>query len=181
MTTTDGEGAGGRLAPLLGTTAFFLLAPGTVAGLVPYWLTGWRTGPPLPGGQAGRAAGAALLAAGLGVLLDSFLRFAWQGRGTPAPIAPTRTLVVSGLYRHVRNPMYLAVLSIVLGQAALFGSRALLAYAAGLFAAFHAFVRLYEEPTLRARHGAGYDAYCRAVDRWRPRARAWAPGLESRR
>jgi protein-S-isoprenylcysteine O-methyltransferase Ste14 len=104
----------------------------------------------------------------LSVLLDSFARFALVGRGTPAPIAPTERLVISGLYRHVRNPMYLAVLSIIFGQALLFGSTTLLWYAAVLSLIVHAFVVLYEEPTLRRRYGAEYERYCQAVRRWRP-------------
>jgi protein-S-isoprenylcysteine O-methyltransferase Ste14 len=104
------------------------------------------------------------------VLFDAFARFALQGRGTPAPPLPTERLVVSGLYRHVRNPMYLAVLTVVFGQALLLGSTGLLAYAALLFAAFHLFIVGYEEPTLRRRFGSEYEQYCRRVRRWWPRA-----------
>jgi protein-S-isoprenylcysteine O-methyltransferase Ste14 len=140
-----------------------------VAGLVPYLITRWRLAPPFLGVEALRYVGGGLVVLGLVSLLDSFARFALVGRGTPAPIAPTETLVVSGQHRYVRNPMYLAVLSIVVGQALVFGSGWLLAYGALLFAAFHAFVVGYEEPTLARSHGASYERYRQAVDRWRPR------------
>jgi protein-S-isoprenylcysteine O-methyltransferase Ste14 len=120
--------------------------PGVMAGLVPYWLTGgWQgSGAPVPL----QVAGAALLAVGGGGLVHTVIRFAIEGVGTPFPAAPTEHLVVGGLYRYVRNPMYLAVISIVLGQAAILGSRALLLYAAILWVVVASFVRFYEEPTL---------------------------------
>ena len=90
-----------------------------------------------------------LFIAGLPVLLDSFARFAFQGLGTPAPIFPTQHLVVSGLFRYVRNPMYVAVLSLILGQGLLFGSIRVLEYGIAVWVAFYLFVRIYEEPTLR--------------------------------
>jgi protein-S-isoprenylcysteine O-methyltransferase Ste14 len=96
-----------------------------------------------------------------------------EGRGTPAPVAPTVELVTGGLYRHARNPMYLAVEAAILGQALLLGRPILLAYAAVIGGAFWAFVRHYEEPTLERRYGREYDAYRRAVPAWRPRLRAW--------
>jgi protein-S-isoprenylcysteine O-methyltransferase Ste14 len=133
--------------------------------------------PPLFGWPWLRALGVVLLAAGLPMLLDSFARFALAGRGTPAPVLPTERLVLSGLYRYVRNPMYLAVLAIILGQGLLFGSIRVLAWAAVVGAVFHAFVVWYEEPTLRRRYGADYDAYRAAVRRWWPRWRPWrGPG-----
>jgi protein-S-isoprenylcysteine O-methyltransferase Ste14 len=159
---------------LLGSLVFLLLVPGSVAGYVPWRLTGYRLQPAFLGVRSTRSLGLALAVAGLAALLDCVLRFAWLGRGTPAPpLAPDR-LVVSGLYRFVRNPMYLAVLLLVLGQALLFGSGALVLYAAGLLAAFHAFVRLYEEPSLARRHPADYARYRAAVRRWLPRLLPWA-------
>ncbi len=155
-----------------GTLLFLLLAPGTVAGGVPFWMTGWQTGTPfLP--SLSRPIGALLLLAGLASLLDSFARFALVGLGTPAPVAPTARLVVSGQYRLVRNPMYLAVVAIVLGQALLLSRLVLLEYAALLAVAFHLFVVLYEERALAARFGPSYAAYCRHVRRWWPRLRPW--------
>jgi protein-S-isoprenylcysteine O-methyltransferase Ste14 len=162
---------------LLGSLAFFVVAPGTVAGWVPYWLTRWRVEPPFLGVAALRVAGALLVLAGLASVVESFLRFALVGLGTPAPVAPTRHLVVSGQYRHVRNPMYVAVVAMIVGQAFVFGSVPLLQYAGVVWFAFHAFVRLYEEPTLVAQFGASYDAYRRQVRRWWPRLRRWGrPG-----
>jgi len=162
-----------RAAPIVGSVVFFVVAPGTIAGFIPYRLTGWRLQPPLLGAPAGRWVGAALAAAGLLLLVDCFARFAREGRGTPAPVAPTETLVASGPYRHVRNPIYIAVLLIVVGQAVLFGSLTLLAYAAALWLAFHAFVVAYEEPTLGRRYGVSYEAYRAHVGRWWPRITPW--------
>jgi protein-S-isoprenylcysteine O-methyltransferase Ste14 len=162
-----------RLRPLIGSVAFFFVAPGVVAGWLPYALSRWRFAPPFLGLQVVRWLGGALLVAGLAVLVDCFLRFALEGRGTPAPVAPTETLVVTGLYRHVRNPMYVAVLAVVLGQALLFGSVPLLAYDAVVWAAFHLFVLAYEEPTLRRQFGDSYRLYQGAVGRWWPRIEPW--------
>jgi len=120
-----------------------------------------------------RLAGGILITLGVGGLLDSFFRFAVQGLGTPAPVFPTRHLVISGLYRYVRNPMYVAVVSAILGQALLWGNVTLLGYGALVWFLFHLFVRLYEEPTLRASLGAEYQLYCSKVPRWIPRITAW--------
>jgi protein-S-isoprenylcysteine O-methyltransferase Ste14 len=156
-----------------GSALFFALAPGVMAGLVPYWLTGWEakdTSTPLV------VLGAVLIAAGLVVLVQAFVRFVIEGIGTPAPVAPTEHLVVGGLYRHVRNPMYVAVATIIVGQALVLGRPALLLYAAAFVAVTATFVRLYEEPVLRERFGAEYEAYRRAVPGWWPRRHAWHPG-----
>jgi protein-S-isoprenylcysteine O-methyltransferase Ste14 len=155
-----------------GSAVFLLAAPGVVAGLVPWLLTGWRSAhPPAPVA----ALGAALIAVGSGVLLHAFARFVVEGRGTPAPIAPTERLVVGGLYRHVRNPMYLAVGATIVGQALLLGRPLLLAYAAVFWLSVAGFVLSYEEPTLSARYGEEYAAYRRAVPAWWPRLRPWSP------
>lgn len=123
-----------------------------------------------------RALGVVLIAAGVPVLIAAFVRFVTEGRGTPAPVAPTEELVVGGPYRWVRNPMYVAVGAIIAGQALLFGSLPLLAYLAFVLAAFAAFVHLYEQPKLAATYGEDYEAYRRAVPAWRPRLRPWEPG-----
>jgi protein-S-isoprenylcysteine O-methyltransferase Ste14 len=136
-----------------------------VAGLVPWLLTGWDGDAWLPL----QIAGGVVVALGAGVLLHAFARFVIEGRGTPAPVAPTQRLVVGGLYRYVRNPMYLAVLATIVGQALLFGQAVLIVYAAVVAAAFVTFVRWYEEPTLARQFGADYDAYRRAVPGWWPR------------
>ena len=152
-----------------GSAAFLAIAPGVVAGLVPWWLTGWRTGAAYP--VPVQITGTVLAAAGAAALLTAFAQFAIQGRGTPAPPVPTEQLVVRGLYRYVRNPMYLAVLAVITGQALLLSRPILLGYAAAVAAAFIAFVYGYEQPTLTRRYGAQYQAYQRTVPGWRPRLR----------
>jgi protein-S-isoprenylcysteine O-methyltransferase Ste14 len=163
-------------ATILGALLFLLIAPGTIAGLIPYWLTRWRIEAPLLGVPASRVVGVVMVLAGVASLLDSFARFVFIGLGTPAPVAPPSRLVVSGQYRHVRNPMYVAILTLVLGQGLILGSGALFRYAAFLWVLFHAFVVLYEEPTLRATFGAAYGEYCSNVGRWIPRVRPWRAG-----
>ena len=161
----------------LGSALFLLVAPGVVAGVVPWLLTGWSSKEP-PGVVIGF--GAALIAVGAGVLVNAFARFVLEGRGTPAPIAPTERLVVGGLYRHVRNPMYLAVGATIVGQALVLGRWGLVVYAAAFLAVVAAFVRVYEEPTLSARYGEEYAAYRRAVPGWWPRLRPWSPAGRGR-
>jgi protein-S-isoprenylcysteine O-methyltransferase Ste14 len=163
----------GKVTAAFGSLFFLFLAPGIVAGWVPFALSGWRVRPPILGLGAGRYLGGVLLAIGVACLVESFARFAIEGLGTPAPVAPTETLVVSGLYRYVRNPMYLAVLAVVVGQGLLLGNRAVLTYAGVLWAFFHLFVLGYEEPSLARRFGAGYAAYRAGVRRWWPRATPW--------
>ena len=114
-----------------------------------------------------------MIAAGLPVLLDSFTRFALQGLGTPAPILPTRHLVVTGLYQYVRNPMYVAVVALILGQGLFFGSLGVLQYGIAVWAGFYLFVLIYEEPTLRSSYGLEYEDFCANVPRWIPRLRPW--------
>ena len=161
----------GRVKAALGSLAFLVLAPGVVAGLIPWLITQWAPLPPDGGPGALRWTGLILIAAGLFVILDAFARFAWEGLGTPAPVAPTRTLVVSGFYRFVRNPMYLAVAALIFGQAILFASWGVGVYGIAVGVAFDTFVRLYEEPTLRGTYGEEYDAYRAATPRWIPRFR----------
>jgi len=162
-----------KLAAILGSAIFLVIAPGFVAGLVPWWISHWRTSPPFFGILLFRDLGAASITLGILGLLDSFVRFALQGLGTPAPVFPTRHLVVTGLYRYVRNPMYLAVTLTILGQALIFGSVRLLAYGGLIWLVFHSFVLLYEEPTLRATFGSEYESFCAAVPRWIPRLTPW--------
>ena len=161
-----------RARAALGSGVFLVLAPGVVAGLGPWLVTGWRSADP-PAALA--ALGAVLVVAGAGALLGSFARFVLEGRGTPAPVAPTERLVVGGLYRYVRNPMYVAVAVTIAGQALLLGRPVLVAYTAVFWLVVAAFVRGYEEPTLRARFGDQYAAYREAVPAWWPRTRPWSP------
>ena len=146
---------------------FLVVAPGSVAGVIPWLITRWHGSTPWP--WVTGALGWLLIGAGAAFLLHAFGVFVVRGLGTPAPVAPTRSLVVSGTYRWVRNPMYLAVTAVILGQALLFGSWQLVAYAAVVVAAFAAFVHWYEEPTLRQRYGAEYDSYRSTVPGWWPR------------
>jgi protein-S-isoprenylcysteine O-methyltransferase Ste14 len=162
-----------RVAATIGSIVFLFVAPGLVAGLLPWWLTHWIMQPAFLGLPLVRVVGAVLIAAGILVVLESFARFAIQGIGTPAPIYPTNLLVVGGFYRHVRNPMYVAVVSIVIGEALLLGSAPLLGYAAIVWLAMHAFVMAYEEPTLRKSFGAEYNRYAGHVPRGLPRLRGW--------
>jgi protein-S-isoprenylcysteine O-methyltransferase Ste14 len=151
----------------VGTAAFLVVAPGLVTGLVPWLITGWRPGSTQPAALI--VAGAVVTGAGCVVLLQAFGRFVLEGVGTPAPPAPTERLVVGGLYRYVRNPMYLALQAVIIGQVMLLDRPVLLVYAAVVAAATVAFTRLYEEPALARRYGDQYAAYRRAVPGWLPR------------
>jgi protein-S-isoprenylcysteine O-methyltransferase Ste14 len=152
-----------RLA--LRNLAFTVVVPGTGGVYVP-WLLLRRSGhapepPTWPG--------AAVIAAGVGLYLWCLWVFAVVGRGTPGPWDPPRRVVQVGPYAYVRNPIYLAAMLIVLGEAWLFASRALLLYAAAAAVGFHLLVVAYEEPRLRASFGEQYQRYRRAVPRWVPR------------
>ena len=165
-----------RPAAAAGSAVFFLVGPGIMAGLIPWLLTGWRVREPLPYWAPMRVLGTILIVAGLIALIQAFVRFVVEGLGTPAPIAAPERLVVGGLYRYVRNPMYVAVLAVIAGQALLLGQPGLLLYTAAFWAITAAFVRWYEEPALTLRFGADYEAYRRAVPAWLPRLRPWEPG-----
>jgi len=162
-----------RLFAILGSALFLVLAPGTVAGIVPWWITHWRVESSAAWWIPLRFLGAALIALGLPVLLDSFARFAVKGLGTPAPVFPTRHLVITGLYRYVRNPIYIAVVAVIFGQALLFGDWRLLWYGALLWLFFHVFVVMYEEPTLKQTFGTEYESFRTNVPRWIPRLTPW--------
>jgi protein-S-isoprenylcysteine O-methyltransferase Ste14 len=153
----------------LGSIGFFALAPGVVAGVLPWYLTdGWARHDPGYGWPV-VAVGAALVVAGSAALVYTFARYVHDGLGTPAPAAPTERLVIGGLNRYVRNPMYLAVVATIVGQALILAEPVLLAYGTTVFAAMAAFTRWYEEPFLAHRFGAQYDAYRQRVPRWVPR------------
>src|SRR5579872_1487582 len=111
-----------RKAAIAGSAVFLVIAPGFVAGVVPYWISRWRLGAAFFGTPLFEFLGALSIGLGSLGLLDSFRRFALEGFGTPAPVFPTRRLVVGGLYRYVRNPMYVGVVGVILGQGMLFGS-----------------------------------------------------------
>ncbi|SRR5579871_1281939 len=162
-----------RIVAIVGSGIFLVIAPGIVAGYIPWRICRWHVEAPLAGIFSFRVFGVLLIAAALPILLDSFARFAVQGLGTPAPIFPTQRLIVSGLYRYVRNPMYLAVVTLILGQGLFFGDVRVLEYGIAVWAAFHLFVLVYEEPALRSSYGSEYEAFCAHVHRWVPRLRPW--------
>jgi len=161
------EAAMRTMTAAAGSAAFLLVAPGVVGGLAPWWLTGWHMGAAYP--ATARIAGAVVALAGAAALLATFAQFAIQGRGTPAPPAPTEKLVVRGLYRYIRNPMYLAVLAVIVGQALLLSRPILLGYAAAVAAACITFVYGCEQPTLAHQYGDQYQSYKQAVPGWWPR------------
>ena len=153
---------------LLKNLLFTVFVPGTVAGFVPYRIVTRTTG--MFSWDAGRLLLAAPVAVlGLSIYFWCLWDFAVAGRGTPAPIDPPKQLVVRGLYRRVRNPMYLGVLLVVAAWALLFRSGVVLAYGVAVGLLFHLFVVLVEEPVLRRRFGAAYESYWRTVPRWVPR------------
>lgn len=156
---------------MIGSAVFFLVGPGLEAGVGPLLLTRFEVGGEWP--LAVRAAGVLLIASGLAVVVHAFGRFALEGRGTPAPVAPPGQLVVGGAYRHVRNPMYVATAAVIVGEGLLLGQAILIAAAAVYCAALALLVRLHEEPVMARRFGGGYDAYRRAVPAWVPRLRPW--------
>ena len=167
-----------RPAAAIGSAVFFLVGPGIVVGLIPWLLTSWQVCEPVTYWAPMRVLGVILLGAGLITLIVALVRFVVEGLGTPAPIAAPERLVVGGLYRYVRNPMYVAILAALVGQALLLGQLGLLLYAAALGLISVAFVRWYEEPALTRRFGADYEAYRRAVPAWWPRLRPWEPPSE---
>jgi protein-S-isoprenylcysteine O-methyltransferase Ste14 len=156
---------------LLRAVFFTLLMPGTVLILVPWLLLRGQPSSDVWHLDPRSVFGLIAMAAGAGVLLYCILDFAVSGRGTLAPVDPPRKLVRVGLYRHVRNPMYLGVILVLVGEAVFFESRVLSFYAAIVALSFHLFVVLYEEPKLRALFGEEYNAYRSAVPRWVPRLR----------
>ena len=159
---------------LVGSALFLVIAAGIGAGLVPWWISRWDVQVPLFGFPPIRVLGIILIVLSIPVLLDSFARFALQGIGTPAPVFPTLHLVVKGFYRYVRNPIYLAVVSVILGQGMILGNVNLLAYGVLAWLGTHLFVVAYEEPTLRKPFGPQYDAFCANVPRWVPRLSPWS-------
>jgi protein-S-isoprenylcysteine O-methyltransferase Ste14 len=160
-------------AAAVGTTVFLFVAPGTVVVLLPWWLTGWRAG---DWWAPQRALGLLPPAAGTVVLLSAYVRFVVEGLGTPAPLAPPEHPVAGGLYRYVRNPMYVAVVAAIGGQALLLARPVLFGYGVCAGAALWAFAKGYEEPALTRRFGVDYARYRRAVPGWLPRLTPWRGG-----
>jgi protein-S-isoprenylcysteine O-methyltransferase Ste14 len=144
------------------------VGPGPVIGLVPWMLSGWHLITPI---ALWRYVGLLMILGGVIPLADSVARFVREGQGTPEPLHPTEYLVVSGLYRYVRNPMYLGVLTMIFGQAVFLANRHIAIYGACAAAVMHLFVALYEEPTLQKKYGPEYTDYREQVGRWIP----WLP------
>lgn len=149
-----------------GSVLFFFAAPCVVAGLIPWLITGWDFGDGPGWLIVLQAAGVCLIGAGLLSIVESFVRFVRDGRGTPAPPAAPDRLVIRGQYRFTRNPMYVAVGALILGQAMLLLSPPLLVYLVLFFVVVASFVKFYEEPALEARFGSEYHAYKRSVRAW---------------
>ena len=162
-----------RARAIFGSVLFLVLAPGTVIGLIPWWISKWKVQPVPPGFLLIQLLGILLLVTGILILLEAFARFALQGIGTPAPVLPTRHLVVTGFYRYVRNPMYVALVLAVLGQSMIQRNLNLVLYGGFVWLISHLFVVAYEEPTLRRKFGDEYDEFCANVPRWIPRLRPW--------
>jgi len=158
----------GRIKPILKLLAFTLVVPCSVTVWVPYFfwpsigMSSYKAGHFTPVGILPIAVGAS------GYFWCAW-DFAFAGRGTPAPIDPPKVLVARGLYRFVRNPMYISVVLVLLGESLLFESLRLLRYALAVWVFFHLFVVFHEEPALRNKFGASYEDYCQAVPRWIPR------------
>ncbi|RPJ17098.1 MAG: isoprenylcysteine carboxylmethyltransferase family protein [Desulfobacteraceae bacterium] len=150
---------------LIKTIIFTFIVPGTVTILVPYGLLSLSDSPALPFGVF-RYFGLPPVFIGIAVLFRCVWDFTFAGKGTPAPIDPPKELVVQGLYRYVRNPMYIGILSILLGEALLFALWRLFEYAAIVFSLFYFFVLFYEEPVLKRKFGESYREYCKNVPRW---------------
>ena len=158
----------------VGTAAFFVVAPGTFIGLIPWLITRWEIAGSSAAWRVVEVVGVLLIVAGLIPVIVAFTLFAKAG-GTPMPLAPPPQLVVTGFNRYVRNPMYVGLLLALTGQALLFGSLGLLLYAAVVWIIAASFVHWYEEPTLARQFGSQYEAYRRNVRAWLPRWHPWTP------
>jgi protein-S-isoprenylcysteine O-methyltransferase Ste14 len=151
-----------------GALLFTILVPGTVTVVLPWYIVGRSFTLEPRFASLPQAAGLVLLLVGVGVYMRCLSDFVVAGEGLPSPVDHPKMLVVRGLYRYVRNPMYLGVLSILLGEVLLFRSLTLLQYAVLWFLVVNGVVLAYEEPNLRSRFGQSYDEYCRHVRRWIP-------------
>ncbi len=153
---------------VLKSLVFLILVAGLGAGYIPFALL--PRGPQVETGLLAYLAVPLWLLGGV-MILWCFWEFTFTGRGTPAPIDPPKELVTTGLYRHIRNPIYVGVLTLLIGHFLWFKTIWMLVYAIVVFLAFHLFVTLYEEPTLKAKFGAAYQQYCKSIPRWIPKIR----------
>lgn len=163
-----------RTKAAVASAAFFVVVPGTVVGVVPWLITRWEITGSGPAWRVIQAVGVALIVVGLIPPVHAFIEFVKAG-GTPMPVAPPERLVVTGFNRFARNPMYVGVITAIVGQALLFGSWGVLLYAAIVWMITASFVRLYEEPTLLRQYDGQYETYRRNVRAWLPRWRPWTP------
>lgn len=151
---------------------FTIVVPGTVIGLVPYWLANSKLDAQLfgkaPETLMADIVGYFLLVIGSLIYLWCVYDFTFIGRGTPAIFDPPRELVIRGLYKYVRNPMYIGVVTALLGQVFIYGSPLILIFAIGFGSVFYVFVIVYEEPVLRKQFGDDYTRYVKLVNRWVP-------------
>lgn len=157
---------------LLRSIFFTFLLPGTVTVLIPYWMISSRGADNFTYPGALRYFGLPLIGIGAAGLLWCIWEFFSEGRGTLAPVDPPKHLVVRGLYQYVRNPMYVSVLMILLGEAIFFRSTSILMEAGIFIALAYLFVAFYEEPVLRQQFGESYEKYLQTVGRWIPRWRS---------
>ena len=144
---------------------FTILQPGIVAGLVPYWILRGELSVSRSW-QFTHYAGIVIFLIGLIIMLHCIINFAVKGRGTLSPADPTKRLVISGLYKYSRNPMYVGVMLILVGESMYFRSQSLWMYSFFIFIAFNLFIAGFEEPRLRRDFGEEYQAYCKRVSRW---------------
>jgi len=152
---------------LLSSLFFTILQPGLVAGLIPFWILGSQVRKVLKDSfEIQQYFGLILFIVGFIILIDCIVRFALEGRGTLSPADPTKKLVVKGLYRYSRNPMYVGVVSMLIGEAIFFEGGRFWYYVAAITIAFNLFILLVEEPRLKRDFGAEYDLYCEKVRRW---------------
>ncbi|HYE73176.1 MAG TPA: isoprenylcysteine carboxylmethyltransferase family protein [Blastocatellia bacterium] len=159
---------------LIKTAIFTIIMPGSVTVLFPYLILWPQRSQLHLLLSLQQYVGAIFMLTGISIYVWCALDFALKGKGTPAPIDPPKKLVVSGAYRYVRNPMYVAVMCVLIGESLLFASLALLLYAATVFLCFNLFVMLYEEPVLTSKFGESYKDYCRRVSRWLPRVQSYS-------
>ncbi len=166
MSKVEGAPALERNVIALKTVLFTVIAPGTATVLLPWLILRHGGAVAMTDSLVLAAVGLGSISFGTGLYLWCATNFVRRGRGTPAPIDPPKNLVATGPYRFTRNPMYVAVVSVVVGESLLFQSWHLGLLAAGLLTVFHTFVVTYEEPTLKRLFGDEYVTYCRRVPRW---------------
>ena len=168
-----------RTRDVLVSVCWYAISGGVAAVLVPWWLTGWRADHAPAWWPAAFLLGVVLVGLGLVATGWVFVEFVRAG-GTPMPGVMTGRLVVTGLNRHVRNPIYLGALAILLGETLLLLRWSLFVFSVAAWAGTAAFVRWYEQPLLARRFGTDYQAYCQAVRAWLPRRNAWTPDATRR-